>query len=405
MKRSIWKKFLEDSTREIIASEIIEVKGRVNTNKLNVREKPSLKANVVGVVRLGQILNIFNEIEDWYQIVLPDRKHAFVFKKYIDIVRQEKSGRITTNVLNVRKQPNTESEIIGKLHKNDIVSILREYDDWVRIEFGKKEAYIYKQFVEMQDVPLEVNPTGNQTITNSGNYFYQRKDLESVRLEARKEIDVVGDYHEKIAARTWNNYGGLISKVSKEMKIDVATALSVLCVESSGKGFSNNKMIIRFENHVLDMFWGKHHTDLFNQHFKYDKKSRRNGHYFRANKNDDWEPCHTGQDMEWKVLEFAKSLDETAALKSISMGAPQVMGFNHKFIGYASPQAMFDKFNKDIRYHLLALFDFCKYKPERIRYLQKRDFYKFSEEYNGKANPKAYEKRLKLYYNIFKDIL
>jgi len=98
-------------------------------------------------------------------------------------------------------------------------------------------------------------------------------------------------------------------------------------------------------------------------------------------------------------------IDETAALKSISMGAPQVMGFNYKFIGYKSPQEMFSKFKLDIRFHLFALFDFCKYKPERIRYLQKRDFYNFSVEYNGTAAPKNYERRLLKYYHILKDIL
>ena len=83
------------------------------------------------------------------------------------------------------------------------------------------------------------------------------------------------------------------------------------------------------------------------------------------------------------------------------MGAPQVMGFNHKFIGYDTPKEMFEKFNKDIRYHIFALFDFTKAKPERIRYLQNHDFYNFSVEYNGRANPKAYEQRLLKFYRLF----
>ncbi len=405
MKKSFFKKFIESTTKALKDSVIIEVKGRVNAGILNVREKPSLKAKVVTQLKRGQLVDVFNTIEDWYQIILPGtQKTAYVYKDFIDILRQEKSGRVTANILNVRSMPNTASTVLGKVRKGDIVSVLREYNDWVKIEFGDKEAYVYKKFIELNDVPVVVTPNEN-TNFNSVDYFYQRKDLATVSLEANKKIDVEGTYNEKIAARTWNNYGKLISKISDELKIDVATALSVLCVESSGKGFSKDKMIIRFENHVLDMFWGKNNVDLFNDHFKYDKKSRRNQHYFRKNKNDEWEPCHTSQDMEWKVLNFAKTLDETAALKSISMGAPQVMGFNHKFIGYSSPQEMFNFFNKDIRYHLFALFDFCKYKPERIRYLQKRDFYSFSVEYNGKSNPKGYEKRLKLYYNIFKDIL
>lgn len=406
MNKSFWKKFLKKTSKALADSVVIEVKGRVNAAKLNVRKKPSLKARVVAQLTRGQIVDVFNTIEDWYQIVLPGhKKPAYVFKKYMDIIRQEKSGRITANTLNVRKQPNTSNNIVGKLHRGDIVVILREYTDWIKIKFGTHEAYVYKQYVEMQDVPVVVNPTNNSTIVSSGEYFYQRKDLASVPLKPKKKITESGGFHEKIAAKTWNNYGGLIKKVSDELKIDVATGLSVLCVESSGNGFNGDKMIIRFENHVMDMFWGKNNVNLFDEHFKYNKKSPRKDHYMRESKKDKWIPGHTSQVVEWQFFAMGKKLNETAALKSISMGAPQVMGFNHKFIGYASPQEMFANFNKDIRYQLMALFDFCKYKPERIRYLQKRDFYSFSKEYNGTADPKGYEKRLKMYYGIFKDIL
>ncbi len=395
---------VEKRTAPLIAKEkekIIEVKGKVNAGTLNIRKKPDLNARVIGQLKRGDIIDVLNELDEWYQIILKNKKEGgYVYKKYIEIVREEKSGVITANNLNVRSQPNTEGEILGKVHKNDIVNILKELSEWVKIKYNDREAYVFKQYVEISDVPLEINP-----IVGTTEYFYQRKDLADYPLAAKKTVEVPSTFHEGIAARTWNNYGGLIDKISNELQIDVATALSVLCVESSGNGFKNDKMIIRFENHVLDMFWGKNNVELFDEHFKYDKKARRNGHYFRATKDDEWEVCHSSQEMEWKVLNFAMTLDETAALKSISMGAPQVMGFNYKFIGYNSPQDMFGMFNKDIRYHLLALFDFCKYKPERIRYLQRRDFYQFSVEYNGTAAPAEYEKRLKKYYDIFRDIL
>jgi len=401
MKRSVLNSFVKKSSEALADAKMIDVKGRVITDALLVRDKPKEGAKVIGQLKRGQIIDIFNSIEDWFQIVYTDKKTAYVSKKYIEIVRQEKSGVITANVLNIRKLPTSNGDIIGKLKKGDIVNVLKELNEWIRIIYNGKEAYVAKQYVSLNDVPLVVDNG-----SNSEDYFYKRKDLETHILEAVKKITVPNSYHEKIAANTWNNYGGLISKVSNELVIDVATALSVLCVESSGKGFSeDDKMIIRFENHVLDMFWGKNNVEKFEQHFKYDKSAKRKGHYFRASVNDEWEVCHTSQEMEWKVLNFAKTLDETNALKSISMGAPQVMGFNHKFIGYSSPQEMFDKFNKDIRFHLLALFDFCKYKPERIRYLQVRDFYSFSVEYNGSSAPAEYETRLKKYYDIFLNIL
>jgi hypothetical protein len=384
----------------LVENKIIEAKGRVNAGTLNIRQKPNLKAKVIGQLKRGDIVSILNSLDNWYQIIFENNISAFVYKKYIDVHREEKNGIITAKILNVREQPNTESPILGTLKKNDIVNILQEYQNWLKIKYNNREAFIYKTYVDISTVPLELNP-----IVGSNKYFYQRKDLATYPMQPNHKINVPNDYNEAIAANTWNNYGGLIEKISKELQIDVATALSVLCVESSGKGFQNDKMIIRFENHVFYLFWGQDHQDEFNKYFKFDRANRREGHYFRPSPEDNWEVCHTNQQMEWKVLEFAMKINKTAALQSISMGAPQIMGFNYKLIGYKSPQQMFDMFSKDIRYHLLALFDFCKYKPQRIRYLQRRDFYSFSVEYNGPTAPKAYEKRLLKYYHIYRNIL
>ncbi len=397
---SFIKRFLTQTEQKIKTKKYVQVKGRVNAGKLNVREKPDLNSKVISQLKRGQIIDVFNEIGDWYQIVIRRNKSAFVYKKYIQIIREEKSGIVLAKILNIRSEPNTETSILGKLNKNDIITILQEYSDWLKILFKGQEAFVYKKYIEISDIPVELNP-----IVGSTTFFYERKDLSTVQLKTDKPIEVPQDYNGAIAANTWNNFGGLIAKISKELQIDVATAVSVLCVESSGKGFIDGRMVIRFENHVMDMFWGKNNPEKFSDYFKYDHKSRRNGHYYRESKNDKWIVCHTSQQTEWKVFELAKSLDETAALKSISMGAPQIMGFNYQLIGYKSPQEMFAKFSQDIRYHLLALFDFCKYKPERIRYLQLRDFYSFSVEYNGPTAPKAYEQRLLKFFHILKDIL
>lgn len=400
IKNRQFKRLQQRALKILDEREIFDVIGRVNCSRLNVRKKPDLNSKIIGRISRGNLVRILNKEGDWYQIVLDGKHAAYIYKRYIDIVREEKNGIITANILNVRKEPNTEAEILGTLKKGAVVNILKGLPQWLKINFNETEAYVYRQYIEMRDVPLIVDPTENTTT-----FFYQRKDLQSVQLESFKKIEIPSGYNEAIAAKALNNYGNLMEKISDELQIDIKTALSVLCVESHGKGFIDNKMIIRFENHVFDMFWGKNNSKKFWEHFKYDKLSRRNGHYFRESIHDKWEVCHTSQKMEWKVLQFAMKLDQTAALKSISMGAPQIMGFNYKFVGYNSPQHLFEQFQKDIRFQIFALFDFCKYKPERIRYLQKRDFYSFSKEYNGPANPAAYEERLLKFYNVYRDLL
>lgn len=55
----------------------------------------------------------------------------------------------------------------------------------------------------------------------------------------------------------------------------------------------------------------------------------------------------------------AMAIDETAALKACSWGLGQVLGENHKMLGYATPQAMVKAFMADEEAHLKGMIDFC----------------------------------------------
>jgi len=181
-KGSFIRNFIKKTEDKIKTKKYVEVKGRVNAGTLNIREKPSLKSKVLSQLKRSQLVDVFNEIGDWYQIVYKRNKSAFVFKKYIDIIREEKNGIITAKTLNVRNQPNTDCQILGKLHKGDIVNILHEYKDWIKINYSGSEAFLYKQYVDFTDVPIDLNP-----IVGSSTYFYERKDLATVDLAARKK--------------------------------------------------------------------------------------------------------------------------------------------------------------------------------------------------------------------------
>ncbi len=384
---------------EVAVSEI-EIKGRVMVAKLNVRKKPKLGSQVLGIVRRDDILNILNELPEWYEIKIGDQT-AYVYKKYVKIFAYIKRGEITVRALNIRSMPSLESNIVGRLKEGDIVFIVDELPQWYGIDYKGHVAYVYKEYVLAHDLPA----LGGLDAYNK--FFYQRKDLFDYPLEPDKKLTLpTGRSKQRTAAQTWNRFGGLMSKISQELAIEVEAAMSVLCVESGGSGFSRNgKMIIRFENHVFWMFWGKFYPDEFNKYFKFNRSKTRYGHMWRSDTKEDWQQVHESQTSEWKAFEFAKSLNEEAALKSISMGAPQIMGFNYKVIGYKSVNEMFDNFNKDIRFHLFALFDFAKAKPRRIRYLQDKDFFSFAREYNGTGAPRQYEQRILEFYHIFKKLI
>lgn len=199
--------------------------------------------------------------------------------------------------------------------------------------------------------------------------------------------------------------------LSRKRDLDPGVLVAVLCVESAGKGFerdNQNRPIIRFENHKFWTYWGKQHPDVFHQHFQFGatEKGRRKvwlGHKWRPSRREAWQTFHGSQVKEWRGLEFARSLDDTAALLSISMGALQIMGFHYKRIGCETVQEMFDRFDEHIRYHILGLFDFL---DNNMRDgLKRLDFVTFVAAYEGSGRKERYGGLIRDHYQVVKRLL
>jgi hypothetical protein len=163
-------------------------------------------------------------------------------------------------------------------------------------------------------------------------------------------------------------------------------------------------MIIRFENHVFFNHWGQHMSDRFQQHFRFDPNSPWQKHQWRPNPNTPWRDFHGKQDGEWAVFDFARTLDDRAAKLSISMGLPQIMGFNFATIGYASAQEMFEAFSTSERAQLLGFFDFVcgpSANPQRQIALQEGNFEAFATRYNGPGQAAKYGSLLREAFTAF----
>ena len=214
------------------------------------------------------------------------------------------------------------------------------------------------------------------------------KDLayQGVPLEPTGAIESSSD-----VAKAWNTYGNLLSMLGDSLGIAPSVACAVLATESAGEGFWDGRMVIRFENHIF-----KSRSDVdentFLSHFQMDNGKRWLGHKWRPD-GGAWRELHTkvaGQYEEWAVLKFARTLDDTGALMSISMGAPQIMGFNHETVGFATVQEMFAAFSQDERAHVLGLFDFIRSNHKMVRALASGDWSGFARIYNGSGQAEHY---------------
>ena len=411
-ERNRWFEIRKNGIPAFLSADYIEImedesvlKGQVTAGALNVRDHPGKQGQIIGQLYKKNQIDVIEDLGDWLEISFNEMS-AYIHNDYVRLVeiKGSRSGVVNTQSLNVREEPILTSGIVGKLSLNNRVTVRGEIGSWLLIDFNQSTAYVHGEYIDFSHGETE---SKFGSVVND--LIEKRTQLDD--LKPNSSLGVKGSFKQQKIASVWNKYGGLIEELGGVHGVDPAGVISIICVESSGKGFevkNDNKLIIRFENHLFWKYWGKNNSQKFYEHFKYGRKEKGKtkiwqGHYWRTTRNDSWETFHGNQQKEWQVLEFARKLDNDSALKSISMGAPQIMGFNHEKIGYKTVEEMFDKFNEDIRYHFIGLFDFFS-KP-MIKAIQNKDFETFAKYYNGTGQMKKYGQWIQEYHDTFKKMI
>jgi hypothetical protein len=236
-----------------------------------------------------------------------------------------------------------------------------------------------------------------------------RSDLVSVSLalpwSERIDPHLPETSFEKRVARTWNRYSYLLLNVADVLRLEPAVATAVLAAQTDRRGFNRQgRLNIRFENHVFYEKWGRQNEDLFWQHFKFDRDQPWRAHQWRTGDDQEWLDCHGTQDEEWQVFEFARDLNEEAALLATGMGLAQMMGFTYASLDYESAGQMFDAFNSGERYQIFAVFDFIAGPQGRSRQLaalRKKDFDLFASLHYGSKQAARYGGMIRGLYEAF----
>jgi hypothetical protein len=224
--------------------------------------------------------------------------------------------------------------------------------------------------------------------------FRNNKALARVRLMPHRRIPGPSP-----TAATWNRIGGLLMRLSALSGITSATALAVWKVECGALDFIRGRPVLRFEPHIFFSRWGKDHEALFDVHFQFGGRhgidgARWQNHMFRNRPSDDWRRFHGDQAAEYQALALAAKLAgrETAS-QCASFGGPQIMGFNHDAVGYATADEMRRAFSRSERWQVCGFFDFCAAKGI-VGSLMAQDWQGFATVYNGPGNAETYAARI-----------
>ncbi|HDR6312554.1 TPA: SH3 domain-containing protein [Bacillus cereus] len=159
----------------------------VTTDVLNVRENPTVESKLVGKMLSGNKLDVINTENGWTKIKL-NGKEAFVSAEFT-----KGTYYVTAGVLNVRAGANTDSEILGKLNKDDVIETTNQVqNEWLQFDYNGKTGYVHvpfltgtapviekKEVIKQEEAPIRVNtPVKNNKVV---------KNIESSKPVAKQQ--------------------------------------------------------------------------------------------------------------------------------------------------------------------------------------------------------------------------
>lgn len=130
------------------AQEADTFKGRVNADNINVRCDSTVNSEIICKINKNDLLEVILESYGWYKVKLPKYAPSFVKKNLLNPI-DEKSARAAEDNVNIRLKDNGTSPILGKLKKGELVNILRDKGEWIRIEpTDNSFGWVHKKFID-----------------------------------------------------------------------------------------------------------------------------------------------------------------------------------------------------------------------------------------------------------------
>lgn len=133
------------------------------TDVVNIRSSSSTDSEILGKTSQGQEFTRYEVLENGWSKVDYNGQEAYIKTEYLEEVNQEagaEGGEVAANVrepgstitvkenANIRSQPNTDSDSLGKASSGDTFTLVEEKDGWCKFTYDGKDAYIRSDLIQ-----------------------------------------------------------------------------------------------------------------------------------------------------------------------------------------------------------------------------------------------------------------
>ncbi len=193
--------------------------GEIDGNAVRLRKEPSTDSKIIMLLEKGKKVEVLSKENDWYKIKV-SQSTGYVSESLIKNVSEDvavavsvtpeatapvvtpavtsdnnsevKILAVTGSTVNLRKEPSTESSILGKVVEGDnlVSEGLTEDGGWYKVKFGDIEGYIYKDYITE-----DINKILGEGKVNSGVNFRKEPSTEAeiiTTIPADSDITILG---------------------------------------------------------------------------------------------------------------------------------------------------------------------------------------------------------------------
>lgn len=158
---------------------------------INVRQDATTSSQIICKTTKGDTVEVILEKYEWYKIRLPKDSPSFIKKTLISPI-DEKTAKSSADKVNVRLSPKESAPILGQINKNEIINVLEDAGQWVRIApIFNSFGWVNKKFITKADANAP-KPQPKSILTPAKNIDIIKPDTKPDTKEEGNSITIEG---------------------------------------------------------------------------------------------------------------------------------------------------------------------------------------------------------------------
>ncbi|MCM1193106.1 MAG: SH3 domain-containing protein [Butyrivibrio sp.] len=164
---------------------------------VNVRSLPSEEGEIVGKLYNNSVGTFISEEDGWYQIQSGSvtgyvkGEYCVTGEDAVEIARSvgTRIATVNTQTLFVRKEPTTESSILGMVPLADELLVLEEAEGWVKVDVEEGTGWVSADYVELHSEFVQAESKAEEEARLAKEAAERKKAQEAARAKTERNAN------------------------------------------------------------------------------------------------------------------------------------------------------------------------------------------------------------------------